>query len=556
MGLFGRKKKKLAAERLLEQERLEQLEKEAEELVVLEEQTLRLEAISLASKLDKILEVVEITEDINEGLVTLRSAVINFSKDFLNVNKEVINKVTSLLDDIITKPVSFNANSKMIIDLEKLYLIDKEVFNESVLNDLDIVRNTHIKVDESALKIFKLQKDMDEITKRIVDENIKTTDHLYTHYTNKYQALKQDFEEELYVYDTNQGLIRTNKSVSSLKRRDHEITLAKERSLMDFEDVLRLAARAKLKDEDFKDNLEAINQVLEDYKPDNSLKTDTSVLEKEVEWYLINEVLNNDDETFIKDVTSSNEELIFNKLEELINKIDTLEQQQKDFDLEDSLINKNYTLINRIYNDGILDKQNPTNLDLQINNLLNSDPKNLQGASLLIRSTIENYCRFKGGINLSDTFRFKAGTRVEEKFRVAGINEDHLADLVKIHRDTNSYIHNDIVEIGRKTEEQRVNEIVSAIELIKKLGVDRFDTLKAIENVYLKQESFIKEQALKVNDIEAFKNLRNVDYAIDYQIKAANYLKKEGVIINSSFKDALSKYQYLEEVEKYINEHK
>lgn len=511
-------------------------------------------SVLINSKLNDLLVQIKNNDEPYYDIESLRQAVINMSKNVDSLNINVLNTVISSLDEIISNPFTLNVNSELIRELDIRYNFNQEMFNSNTLDDLRKISTTNLRVQQASREILRIENRRNEITETIIKLKLKTTDSRHRSLVNEFNNLKIELEKYQYILNTNQAVIMQNLDSDSLMAKTKTIKEAQTMKTMSTEDFIDSQIHLKQIDNKFIDEFEEREFAKENFGVGIGIEADNTELLQSVELYLSEQLLNKEDEELIEHLAKERPEQIFSKMNELSRKLEDLllineiaSKEQKDE------MNRLYTMQEKIYENGILDNQVGDNLKDQIDHLLKINNPNLVAASSIVRATIENYCRYNGGINLTDTFRFNRGTKIEDKFRAANIKENIISELAVIYRRTNDYIHNDFLKTSLITNEERKEQLIEEVNKLTLWGIDKFDIITAFLNVYNRQDEYFKEVIKDLNSINEFKALNNVYYAVRNQVNYGLKLKEKHINLESEFKDAKNVDEYYVLLEKYLN---
>lgn len=188
-------------------------------------------------------------------------------------------------------------------------------------------------------------------------------------------------------------------------------------------------------------------------------------------------------------------------------------------------------------------------LDIQkaVQKFFKTTPVDLGGAHRKIRVCIENYCRYKKGVDLSDRIFFD-GQSVEAKLAEADVDHAILKPLAEIYRRTNGFVHDSLACISM-TEEEIRQEVASIDESARRLhewGIDDVDLEYGVPFLYTNRDKrllrLLNEEGEQVDRISD----KLLGFYCDNTRGLEAFMKKQQIKIPEiMFKESQDVYDYL-----------
>lgn len=461
-------------------------------------------------------------------------------------NEESIEFVMELLEEIKREP------TKLKFFAEQIKQVIKQLLNgngfDTAGNEAERKGNTlNYKYSVAYNEAKALQDEMQEIANEIVSKNIKNGSLEYRLLSANYENLRIKSETQLAYLDNLSEIITRNTKIAGVSEREKALEEMKSLSAMGLDDFVSMAQRVRTMTAQQKRESEIFDSIYQSAIEDSSsTPSSNSYLDAHVEKTRLEKLYDQSGEQhsefmdklseihtdeLIKDIA-----VLYEKIDALADKIDSgNEENAKRLEKLEKLIDES--------NESLLLRKDVKDIEDSVNNFLSVDPKDMQSASLKIRSCIENYVRYKYGVNMTDKLLFPGNTYVIDKLTMAGVPENLAKKLARIYGDTNPYVHNQVEEISKKSTKERENEIRSALKFIKENGIDKVDCVDGVKLLYTKQDEIIKNYCDSKRKID----LDLVGYAIRDQEKRREFLESEGVAVpNVTFKT-------MEDVQEYIN---
>jgi hypothetical protein len=409
-------------------------------------------------------------------------------EDINHLLNELINRNHALYLTPYLERIMKMIEQKFILKTVKPYETD-EILNKKL--------NTEIELLDAYVHAKEVQGKMKEIKEQLENNGEEDLDYSLL----DTQILKYKFElvKLMNTINSKKELVEANGNILVLVGQEEDERKFEEYLEMNFDDFIERGQKLQVKKAEKSFNMNRMREMgaliggpsfnsLASYNPNEQQKS-----------------VNND----LAEIKGQIVELAKGQ-QELIQKINTVTQE----------LEENYLLT---HTGGDIRKE--------INAYLKMKPINLQAASLKIRSFIENWVRYKFGINLSNNVLF-SNDSVADKMRTAGVPEEYINDLVTFYKATNPYIHNNIEQISEISDQDRAIEIIRAVDYLTQEPFTNIDEKAGIAMLYKIEDQLVKaymdEHVEELKDETSTLNT-NLMYWIKNQLKRKTFMEEKNI---------------------------
>jgi cold shock CspA family protein len=408
--------------------------------------------------------------------------------------------------------------------LKQEYILKKHT-TESEISNIDKTFQSKVAMVDQVNVAEKIVKEMDDITEAIVDQNISKDSPRYLLMLsdfNRLQSRLKGYRESLQMIAE---LMRREDMYAQVGITENTIDLVQKSMTMSVTDFMSKVEGVKVKKALFRDEGQIMDAAFAELDNDSirSFEFDDSELQKRIEKNLLMRINKENSEQLKKIVHEFDGDALLSSIADLQKKHDELEKSiQSRFSIQkDELLKEIERVLVEVYDENYLLKQTSGDLKQTVNHFLSMKPAEIQAASLKIRSTVENWFRYHLGHDLNQMITNKNNKTVREKMSMAGVDDVVIDQLEPIYKAANPYIHNNVEQTSRKSEQERIKEIEQAVHILTE-GPIRFDQVDPIEGtlrLYIKQDQGIKkflDQQIEFS--------RNQDQILEYTI---NWVKNQ-----------------------------
>ncbi len=331
--------------------------------------------------------------------------------------------------------------------------------------------------------------------------------------------------------------VETNAMIVREKEKDRTLSDVMERTITTPDEFADMAYINKDMEVELNANYNAFKEVAKDiYGQDACQVFDDSAFVKALEETQLEALYKADKDGYAEKILSMQSKEYLHSMQEIMSKMDLLAQgiatlkgeQQAELLALQKHVEELFSTTNELSK---FKNNVEGDIEAEIQYCLDRNPSDLKGANLILRSCIENYCRWVHGVDLNDKLILRGCETAVDKMKFAQVDEACVKDVAAIYTNSNKFIHTDLKtlkmsELEKKNEAKRILE---SLAIIKDWKIDRYDIETGVPHYYKCLDNDIKNMIDDgMIDVDTLINDKQITYYFDKIDFLYQFMQKHG----------------------------